>query len=85
MIIFKNICYYLGVIDFDFNVCIIEKKCLRKDNYMIIFIVIKILFGNKLVSVWFYDVVVDVNILYEFSMKFIFLNDLVKGNLVIKC
>lgn len=52
---------------------------------MIIFIVIKILFGNKLVSVWFYDVVVDVNILYEFSMKFIFLNDLVKGNLVIKC
>lgn len=85
LIISKNIRYYLGAIDFDFNVCITEKKCSRKDNYMIIFIVIKILSGNKLVSVWFYDVVADANIPYEFSMKSIFPNDPAKGNLAIKC
>lgn len=51
---------------------------------MIIFIVIKILSGNKLVSVWFYDVVADANIPYEFSMKSIFPNDPAKGNLAIK-
>lgn len=33
--------------------------------------VIKILSGNKLVSVWFYDVVADANIPYEFSMGLI--------------
>lgn len=83
LIISKNIRYYLEAIDFDFNVCITE--CSRKDNYMIIFIVIKILSGNKLVSVWFYDVVADANIPCEFSMKSIFPNDPAKGNLAIKC
>lgn len=47
--------------------------------------VIKILSGNKLVSVWFYDVVADANIPCEFSMKSIFPNDPAKGNLAIKC
>lgn len=37
MIISKNIRYYLGAIDFDFNVCITEKNMLKKrqlhDNF----------------------------------------------------
>lgn len=37
MIISKNIRYYLEAIDFDFNVCITEKKMLKKrqlhDNF----------------------------------------------------